>query len=287
MKNIIITAFILFLAVASFAQMEGEVIYVTTVNIHKQLDERGGRRAEDLKKTLPKTQKVKQILYFNETESLFKKLIEEKDLAEADVEEDRSARFLRRMMGGDDGDESYTNHDEGTTVQKRDFLGKTFLITGEQEDRKWKLTGETKTINGYQCMKAELQIDTTQRKDDERGDEKKDEKDNRRRARPAPKSVVAWFTTQIPVSVGPRNFDQLPGLIIQVEIGGEDNMITAETINLKALDKDIIKKPKGGKEVTDEEYKKIVKEKMDEMRKERGGQGGGRGGRGGRGGDDE
>ncbi|MGB0983790.1 MAG: GLPGLI family protein, partial [Saprospiraceae bacterium] len=263
MKNIITTIFMVFLTIASFAQMEGEVIYVTTINIHKQLDERGGRRAENMKKMLPKTQQIKQVLYFNETESLFKKFVEEKDVDEADIEENRNVNFMMRMMGGGDEDESYTNHDEGTILQKRDFLGKTFLITGEQEERKWKLTGETKKINGYQCMKAELQIEQPQKKEkkekkgkeEKKGEEaKKDDRGSRGRGFRKPKNIVAWFTTQIPVSVGPKGFDQLPGLVIQVEIGGQDNLITAETINLKSLEKGTIKKPKGGKEVTQEEY---------------------------------
>lgn len=304
----VFTLLLVCLTFGMFAQTEGEIIYTTTINIHKQLK---GDRAEELKKMLPETQSFKQILYFTESATLFKKHEEKTDVKEEDLEGGRGRRMMMRMAGGGQNDQMYVDLEEETVVQKTDFLGKTFLISDDIEERKWKLTKETKKINGYLCYKAIMQIEKkegkkpkpkakvegeteTEDKGDESGkkdDAKKEEakKDDepqegrRRRGRRGgwnrgPKSVVAWYTPSIPVAGGPSNFTQLPGMVIQVEIDGTNRVITAEKITLKELEKDAIKKPKKGKKVTREEYRKIVKEKMDEMRKERGGRGG-RGGK--------
>ncbi len=301
MKNLL-TVLLIFFAFGVFAQTEGEIIYVTKVNIHKQLK---GDRADEMKKMLPEFQTMKQVLYFNESATLFQKVEEEKDVDEGDLDGNRGRRFMMRMMGGGENDRYYVDLEEETVVQKRDFLGKTFLITDDIEERKWKLTKETKTINGYVCYKAILQIDEKDEEvkddDDDKKEEAKDEakkdetgkggkkeevkkedekegegggrRGGRGRWNQGPKSVVAWYTPSIPVSDGPANYSQLPGMVMQVEIDGSNNVITAETVTLKTLDEGTIEKPTKGKEVTREEFKKIVKEKMDEMRKDRGGSG--------------
>ena len=290
MKKLFTILFVI-LTTAAFAQPEGQVVYMTKINMHKNLK---GPRAEQMKEMIPEFVETKQILYFNETEALSQKYVEKKDVDEADIEEGGGIRFMR-MMGGGDDDRFYTNHEEGTIIQKKDFLGKMFLVVDEQEEMKWKLTGEQKVINGYLCMKAELQRDTTgqaqkraeaKKKTEERAKAKTEEgkeggkKEGRDRgsrsfggSREA-KTVTAWFTPQIPVPVGPNGYSQLPGLIIQLEIGGPDNIITATEISLKKLEKGTIEQPKGGKKVNRAEFKKIQKEKIEEMRKERGGRGG-------------
>lgn len=300
------TLLLVCLTFGMFAQTEGEIIYKTTINIHKQLK---GDRAEDLKKMLPETQSFKHVLYFNDEATLFKKHEEETDVAEEDLDRGsrRGRRMMMRMAGGGQNDQMYVDLEEETVVQQTEFLGKTFLITDDIEERKWKLTKETKTINGYVCYKAILQIkkkepkqkeakkeeagegetkvkdDKSGKKDDAKKEEaKKDEGQQEGRGRRGrrdgwnrgPKSVVAWYTPSIPVAAGPSNFTQLPGMVMQVEIDGTNRVITAEKVTLKTLEEKTIKKPKKGKKVTREEYRKIVKEKMDEMRKERGGRGG-------------
>lgn len=303
------TLLLVCLTFGMFAQTEGEIIYKTTINIHKQLK---GDRAEDLKKMLPETQSFKHVLYFNDEATLFKKHEEETDVAEEDIDggSRRGKRMMMRMAGGGQNDQMYVDLEEETVVQQTEFLGKTFLITDDIEERKWKLTKETKKINGYVCYKAILQIekkepkkkpepkaegetqtedkgDESGKKDDAKKEEaKKDEGEQEGRGRRGrrggwnrgPKSVVACYTPSIPVAGGPSNFTQLPGMVMQVEIDGTNRVITAEKVTLKTLEEKTIKKPKKGKKVTREEYRKIVKEKMDEMRKERGGRGG-RGGR--------
>lgn len=273
MKNLFLLALVLF-SFTSNAQTadkvtnEGEVVYLTTVNLHKRIR---GDRAEEIKKMIPEFQKMKSILYFTETEMLYHKMEEEVDVKEEDLEQGRGG-FRMRMMGGSAEDRFYTNIDEEIVAEKTDFMGKTFLIEDDMKMQQWKLTGEQKTILGYTCQKAELviKVDTTAKKED----------DNGRRRGPRgprePQAVTAWFTTEIPVSGGPSNYHQLPGMVLEVDIDNGNQIIVAETVNLKKLEASTIVKPTEGKKVTREEYRKIQREKMEEMRKEYGDKGKGK-----------
>ncbi len=285
MKNQLITLAFLLLTTVLIAQTadqvttSGEVTYTTKVNIHKMLK---GDRSERMKKMLPEFKTIKQVLYFSETETFFKKMKVKEDVVEGDLEGGRGSRFMR-MMGGSDNDIYYTNLDDETITEQKDFLGKTFLISDEIEPMNWKLSGEQKTINGYVCQKATLVIPKKKEeapkkenkaKKDKKGKKAKKEAEGRgKRRNRGPKNVVAWFTSQIPVSAGPSKFAQLPGLVVQVEIDGGNTTIIAENISLKNLEKGTIKAPKKGKKVTRAEFKKIQKEKFEEMRKSRGGHG--------------
>ena len=92
--------------------------------------------------------------------------------------------------------------------------------------------------------------------------------------------VTAWYTMQIPVSQGPAEYWGLPGLILEVNAG--KTTILCSKIVMNPTEKNEIKKPSKGKEVTKQEYNDIIKKKMEEMREMYGGRNrrGQRGGRG-------
>ena len=76
-------------------------------------------------------------------------------------------------------------------------------------------------------------------------------------------TITAWYTTQIPVNNGPRNYHGLPGLILEVNDGSETLICSKIVIN---PDKKVsITEPKKGKEITQEKYDIIIEKKMKEM----------------------
>lgn len=77
----------------------------------------------------------------------------------------------------------------------------------------WQLSKETKVINGYPCYKAtcEWEYET-------------------RSGNAGIRSANAWYTPQIPYSFGPNGFNNLPGLILEVEQNG--NKLVAKKINI-------------------------------------------------------
>ena len=76
---------------------------------------------------------------------------------------------------------------------------------------------------------------------------------------------MAWFTPSIQVPTGPDNFGMLPGLILEVNINDGETIMTAKEVTMKEVDKEILKEPTKGKEVTQEEFEEIVKKKTEEM----------------------
>ena len=86
-------------------------------------------------------------------------------------------------------------------------------------------------------------------------------------------SLVVWFTPQILVAVGPSRFYGLPGVILSMDYTqeGTDISINATSVELKSIDS--IKRPSKGKKVTEDEYMKIVMERMEAMEEMMGGDG--------------
>jgi GLPGLI family protein len=153
---------------------------------------------------------------------------------------------------------------------------------------------ETKQIGQYTCFKAtavkkvdEFDWSSMRRRDRDRdnAEKKKDstetaeaKSDNPMDDIEVPKeiTVTAWYTPQIPVNNGPGEYWGLPGLIL--EINADRTTMLCTKIVLNPDEKDEIKKPTKGKEVTRKEYNDTVKQKMEEMREMYGGRrGGGRG----------
>jgi GLPGLI family protein len=118
-----------------------------------------------------------------------------------------------------------------------------FLIEGSMETSPWKLTGNEKAILGYTCQEAVMEKDSIK--------------------------TVAWFTPAIPVAAGPANYNNLPGLVLEVNYNDGKRVITAVSVDEK-VDVANLVKPKEGKKVTKEEFQKIMDEKMKEMGIERG-----------------
>lgn len=84
-------------------------------------------------------------------------------------------------------------------------------------------------------------------------------------------AIIAWFTTSIPVSAGPAEYQgQLPGLILEMDIKDGTQVFKALSISEK-VDIAAIKEPTGKKRYTQEEFKKEREKMMAEMNKNNGG----------------
>jgi len=107
---------------------------------------------------------------------------------------------------------------------------KEFLVY-KLKNKNWDLIDETKMISGYECFKAKT-IDVILQS----------ENDN------ITKNVIAWFTPEIPISVGPFHFSGLPGLILQLQVGNTYYTLSkiefnnADTINFDFAGKKVSEK---------------------------------------------
>jgi GLPGLI family protein len=184
------------------------------------------------------------------------------------------------------GGAQYKNVKDQKVLQEQEFFGKQFLINDSLQKLDWELGSETKTIGQYMCFKATaVKKDTSfdfssfgrrneEKPKDSTATEKKD-------VEPIDASreiiVTAWYTPQIPVNQGPDVYWGLPGLIL--EINADRTTILCSKIVLNPSEKETLKVPSKGKDVTQKEYEAIVKKKMEEMRDMYRGRGGNRGGR--------
>jgi GLPGLI family protein len=80
---------------------------------------------------------------------------------------------------------------------------------------------------------------------------------------PTAKKVTAWYTPEIPVSVGPANFWGLPGLIL--EMSDEEMIVLCSKVTLSNKENVKIKVPDNGQKVSQKEFEAIHKAKMDSI----------------------
>ena len=169
-------------------------------------------------------------------------------------------------------EKSYKNLDNQEELEEKEFFSKEFLVDGKLKKWDWQITQESKQIGNYTCIKATLIIPVTEEEKEAIKKLKESQKDSKFQfgeiPDPKDKEVVAWFTPEIPIGHGPREFWGLPGLILELHKDKETFLATQITINPKA--KIQIKKPNKGKKVSKDEFEKIQKDKLDSMKDENG-----------------
>lgn len=286
-NQIFITTFLFSISLFAQKDFQGVAYYQTKTTVDMsnfgggQLSEERKKQIQDrMKSALEKT----FILTFNQTESIYK---EEESLETPG--QGGGGRF--RMMNTSGGDQ-YKNVKTKELLQSKDLLGKQFLIKDSLKTLDWKLTGETRKIGKYTCFKAIAVKSKTgfdfssfgrrgspdEKPKDSTKTDNKEVKEKEIESDDVPKefTVTAWYTPQVPINQGPDVYWGLPGLIL--EISADKTTMLCSKIVLNPSEKEKIKVPSKGKEVTQDEYDVIMKEKMEEMRemfRSRGGRGGG------------
>lgn len=266
--------------------ISGQAYYESKTTV--DLDAFGGNRemTEEMKKMIAERMKSMlektYILTFNKDESIYK---EQEKLDAAPMNPG-----FKMMMSSYTPGAQYKNLKTGQIVEENEFFGKQFLVTDSIKDLDWQITKESKTIGQYIAFKATAMKKVDPNDYSMARPKKKDERENAETKNdtaqpqdpmdmieiPEEIEVTAWFTPQIPVSNGPGEYAGLPGLILELNVYRTTLLCSKIVMNPKEAEK--IEPPKKGKEVTREEYIKIVKEKTDEIRENfrgRGGNGGG------------
>lgn len=157
-----------------------------------------------------------------------------------------------KILGGNDI--VYRNISDKKFISQKEFMGKFFLIKDSLKSMDWKLESETKQIGNYVAYKAtftrEVKVKEFNSLDDEIIETTKQ------------KTTTAWYTTEIPVSIGPSGYWGLPGLILEIQ---EDKQVLLCTeIILNPSEKFSIVVPSKGNVVSQEEFNVIQQEKNEE-----------------------
>jgi GLPGLI family protein len=220
------------------AQDQGRIVYEEKIDIHRRIPE---ERAE-MKDMIPQFRTSKFELFYTQDFSKYK--AQPRDQEEEMVGSHGSGGGFRMRMNAPRR-EVYKSLSEDKAVDEREFMSKMFLIKGKSSPFAWKIADGQKKVMDFACMQALYQDSTG--------------------------NYVVWFTPQIPISNGPAEFGGLPGMIMQVDINDGERTITAVEVHAEVVDPELLKEPTKGKEVTQEEFREIMHEKMKEMREMNGG----------------
>lgn len=234
----------LILPVITWAQAtQGVVVYERKVNMHAKL----GPDQEEMKQFLPEFQTSKHQLFFSATESVYKAFTEENEDLEIEHSPEEGMQVKIRMKAPENV--VYRNFADSKTVEVRDFMGKKYLIEEESTPRAWRIAPEQKDILGYLCQKAIFEDAENER------------------------TIVAWFAPALACPSGPEGFAHLPGLILEVNINGGEEVYELNKLELKKLAEGTIAPPTEGKSISREKFEEIQEERLREMGAE-GGKGG-------------
>ncbi|SFN62481.1 GLPGLI family protein [Algoriella xinjiangensis] len=117
-----------------------------------------------------------------------------------------------------------------------------YIVNIPFQDYEWKISNEESTILDYKVIKAIS------------------EKEN----------IIAWFAPDIKVNLGPNQINGLPGLILKSETQLKNKLetklifeATKANLNPKKFTKE---KPMKGKEIAQEEFKKLQEESNEKMK---------------------
>lgn len=240
-KVLLVFSLITFSFIGYAQDTSGVITYQEVINTAVDMakaEEQGWSQWAEL---VPKSMTFKKKLIFTPSFSMYSNIPEEEDPNETNMVK----RMARQYANANN--QTYINAETNNFVEQQDFMGKTFLIKGKPENIKWKMTADMKEILGYVCMKA-VYTDSSN-------------------------VIEAWFTADISAPVGPEKYGDLPGVILELSNKKDKKVLTAINIEFREVKKEEIEEPTKGKEVTREEYNKIVQDKMKEMRENGGGYG--------------
>ena len=254
MKKLLLSAAVLLGLFAQAQTKEGRVVYERVF----QLPTRIFNADPSIAHQIPKSRTDQFELLFGNNQSLWQYLPNANQ--EGDPGTFASGGVVIRMAGVGANSTSYHNFEKGIRIDQREVADRSYIVTDSINKLKWKLTDETKTILNFTARKAISQrIQPQSRMTMENGEMK-------RTTIMDTAVVVAWFTTEIPVAVGPEYQGQLPGLILELDVANGQSVYKAIEFSPKVTISKI-REPKEGKKMTAAEFTKEREKIMEEMRR--------------------
>ncbi len=274
MKQFSFFVFSLFVFTNSFAQIkDGSIVYEKKMNMHRRITD------EQMRAYIPEFRSSKHILYFSDSISNYKPLVELE--SNEGGEGGRMIMSMGASMMGETTD-LFKNYPKATATNIIEFGSNTYNVTDSIKKQTWVLQNETKNILGYNCKKAVFkqmqQISKQTRKFTSfsvNGDrEIKKDTSFADSAKVKEIEIIAWYTNDISCPSGPEEYGGLPGLALMVDIDNGETVYTAIELK-KEVSKKELKEPTKGKKISNEDLSKLRKKMMDNMMQSGGGQGGG------------
>ena len=276
MKNLPKLCFLLFSATLFGQDFYGKVEYQTiqnkskkeTVSVSKESEKEAAEDAitgidkEAFEEAMKKAFQKNYLLTFNKTEALFEEVV----ALEKPKPGQGGVSFSVSVSMSGDGDK-YMNTKDKISYTDEDIFGDEFVIKDSLPKIAWQITNETKIIGDYNCVKATY-IEPVSKNDLEAYNRQQEKIKNGKTTlfemkKPEPKTITAWYTSEIPVSFGPNGVWGLPGLILQLE--NENYIYFCTKVSIKNNETVKIKIPNSGKVISKKEYEKYEKKMQKQM----------------------
>lgn len=247
------------LMLAGLAQpKEGKVVYDRISKLQFSFAGMPG----GMEQQMPTTRTDRYELTYGNNQSLWKQAEKENE-DDGSFQTEGGAQISMVVAGSNDV--LYTNLETGKKVESRELMDRNFIVDDTIAKLKWKMAGETKTILGHPCMKA------TATRTSRRTIMNVDNGVMERKEIDDTSTIIAWFATDMPVPVGPGEFQgQLPGLILEMDIKDGTQLYRAVSIADKA-DLASIKEPSGKKRYSPAEFRAEREKMLKEMEQNSGG----------------
>ena len=225
----------LFISSIAWTQIDGKAYYKVQIQIPENSKETPQEFQEFERKLARMANNVLYELSFTNSTSRFR-IVES-------MNSDENKLVTQNIF---DSGEYYIDSHTNIIQNRKTLENKKYIIN--LEPLCWTILNESRVVNGYECIKAiSSQIFYSERKGVNQTQE-----------------IVAWFTPEIPVSLGPKQFYGLPGLV--VEVTGEGATYTLEKLIMKNDSVKITPFTKG-EEVSIEEFQRIQKRLRNSFKK--------------------
>lgn len=236
-KKIASIVFLIFFSLVSFAQLKGRAFYVksSSHDFSSTNVSRGNEMNKLYKSVNGNIENMEFVLKFNDS------LASYREIKKLDADESDTALRISKIFSGYSGPYYYELKNLKVIRKNGEYLVESLLT-----DFEWVLSKDKLVINNLTCYKATTTLKLQGRKGE------------------ILRPVVAWYTTDINISAGPDGFGGLPGLIIQVET---NNVVTTLRKIQFSNDRIDVEKPDKGKKITEKEYNSIMKELVENRRK--------------------
>lgn len=231
----------------------GVILYEQKVNMHRNIP----AERESMKAMIPEFRTTRQQLFFDESQSLYKTVIEDEE--EQFTASGGGMRMTFRMPNV----ELYTQT-SGKILSKQEFMGKNYLIIDSVQMAPWKFGDQVKTIAGYECRMAYYtRTDTVPAMIVMGGGAPPPTEKREPQVRTT--EITAWFTDKVRPALGPDRYTTLPGTVLAIDINNGERVIVAKTVEIRELKKNELKEPSGGNQITQAEFRKLMEEQMKQM----------------------
>ncbi|WP_396167166.1 GLPGLI family protein [Flavobacterium sp.] len=228
-----------FLLIFNFASINaqiksGEIVYKVVFQVDSVLIKKSDRLSQMYDLAIKSSDRISQKLIFNQKISRFElvDLIEDEGVKMAIAWCNCNKVFYEDL---DKKTKFFNNANDNNGI----FKANEFVVI-DSLNLNWNITKESKNIENLKCYKATQIIKYKNSKGIFN------------------KTVVAWFTPEIPFSFGPKGYGGLPGLILELH---DKNIIYGVHKIKLSEDAITISLPINGEIVTNDEYENILKER--------------------------